>query len=175
MRLICCTTLRTSIRIGRIAVGPSLWNPPTGFQHYTTRGDRPTNYCYVGAPATTDDAEHGAPGPCDRCGGPAERTDDGGVPVFECADYGNVLGLATADTPDGEAADAAPSEHSDGLSAETVTATDGSLDRLLGLLDAEAGEEPRIAAERLLVDVGSTTIEITGTEGGIELRERRED
>lgn len=32
-----------------------------------------------------------APGPCDRCGGAAERTDDGGVPVFECADCGNVL------------------------------------------------------------------------------------
>jgi hypothetical protein len=115
-----------------------------------------------------------APGPCDQCGGAAERTDDGGVPVFECTDCGNVLGLAAADAPDGEAAES-PSERSDGLSAETVTATDGSLDRLLGLLDAEAGEEPRIAAERLLVDVGSTTIEITGADGGIELRERRED
>ena len=116
-----------------------------------------------------------APAPCDRCGGAAERTDDGGVPVFECADCGNVLGLAAAGGPDGEAGESAPSEGSDGLSAGTVTATDGSLDRLLGLLDAEAGEERHIAAERLLVDVGSTTIEITGADGGIELRERRED
>jgi len=116
-----------------------------------------------------------APGPCDRCGGAAERTDDGGVPVFECADCGNVLGLAAAGAPDGEAAESAPFEGADGLSAGTVTATDGSLDRLLGLLDAEAGEKRRVAAERLLVDVGSTTVEITGADGGIELRERRED
>ena len=115
------------------------------------------------------------PAPCDRCGGAAERTDDGGVPVFECADCGNVLGLATAGAPDGEVGESAPSEGSGGLSAGTVTATDGSLDRLLGLLDAEAGDARHIAAERLLVDVGSTTIEITGTDGGIELRERRED
>ena len=86
-----------------------------------------------------------------------------------------MLGLAAAGAPGGEAGESTPSEGSDGLSAGTVTATDGSLDRLLGLLDAEAGEERRIVAERLLVDVGSTTIEITGTDGGIELRERRED
>ena len=116
-----------------------------------------------------------APAPCDRCGGAAERTDDGGVPVFECADCGNVLGLAAAGQPDGEAGESAPSKGSGGLSADTVTATDGSLDRLLGLFDAEAGEERHIAAERLLVDVGSTTIEITGADGGIKLRERRED
>ena len=88
------------------------------------------------------------PAPSDRCGGAAERTDDGGAPVFECADCRNVLGLAAAGPPDGEAGESAPSEGSDGLSAGTVTATDGSLDRLLGLLDAEAGEARRIAVER---------------------------
>ena len=116
-----------------------------------------------------------APAPCDRCGGTAERTDDGGVPVFECADCRNVLGLAAAGAPGGKAGESAPSEGSGSLSTGTVTVTDGSLDRLLGLLDAEAPEERRIAAERLLVDVGSTTIEITGADGSIELRERRED
>ena len=116
-----------------------------------------------------------APGPCDRCGGAAERTDDGGVPVLECADCGNVLGLAAVGAPDGEAGESAPSEGSGSLSAGTVIATDGSLNRLLSLLDAEAPEERRIAAERLLVDVGSTTIEVTGADEGVELRERRED
>ena len=68
-----------------------------------------------------------------------------------------------------------PPSVSRGLFADTVTANDGRLDRLLGVLDTEANGEGCISAERFLVDVGDTTVEVTGEDGGAELRERQED
>ena len=111
-----------------------------------------------------------------HCGGPTRHSDGGVVPVFEPADCGNGLGLATTEAAEDEGPEPAPAERPPGdLFVDTVTANDGSLDRVLGVLDTEANGEGCISAERLLVDVGDAIIEVTGEDGGAELRKRQED
>ncbi|WP_254841091.1 hypothetical protein [Natronomonas marina] len=123
----------------------------------------------------TDEGTPNSPGNCDRCGGAPIRSDDAGAPVFECEDCGNVLGLAGTglgddagtDTDGGTASRAA-------ISTEEVTATDGSLDQLVGVLRSEGGPEGRVSTERLRLETGEATLVVTAEDGTVVVRERRD-
>lgn len=107
------------------------------------------------------------PDRCDRCGGEPVGRDDGNVSVLECADCGNVLGLGDPPTADSSPTD--PGEVSTGV----VTAVDGDLGQLVGLLRAEAATdaEPVVSADRLLLETAEATLAVTADDGRVEIRE----
>lgn len=109
----------------------------------------------------TDDAEQR----CNRCGGEAVPTDSDGVAVLECADCGNVLGLAGTE-PDAETGSASPNERVD---TGTVHATDGNLDQLRRLLQ-QRGDDPHIEADRLLLETETATIAVTSNGDTLDIR-----
>ena len=147
------------------------------------------------------------PAPCGRGGGEPVPGDDAGVPVFECEDCGNVLGLVPPGWAGSDDADAAGEPTSDetvgadaageptsdetvgadaadgpafdqeagssgSLSTGTVTAADGDLDQLVGLLRSESGPGGTITTDRLLFEVGGVTLEVTVRTGTVEVAER---
>ena len=133
------------------------------------------------------------PAPCGRCGGEPVPGDDAGVPVFECEDCGNVPGLVPPGRAGSDDADAAGEPTSDetvgadaadgpafdqeagsngSLSTGTVTVADGDLDQLVGLLRSESGPGGTITTDRLLLEVGGVTLEVTVRTGTVEVAER---
>lgn len=103
---------------------------------------------------------------CDRCSGDAVTARSGTVPVLECADCGNVLGLADAALDAG----AGPEEP---VSTDEVTATDGELGQLVTLLRAEGtggGSGRSITADRLLLSTEAATLEVRASDGDVEIR-----
>lgn len=109
---------------------------------------------------------------CDRCGGEAVPVRSGPVSVLECADCGNVLGLA-----DDALAPAAGPEAPVGT--DEVAATDGELGQLVTLLRTEGtagdGSGPVITTDRLLLSTGTATLEVTAGDGEVVIRERDRD
>lgn len=89
---------------------------------------------------------------CNRCGGEAVPKSGDGVDVLECADCGNVLGLARPEADEGD---------TEALTTGTVHATDGNLDQLHRLLRTRGGEEPRLEADRLILEIEAATIAVT--------------
>ena len=118
--------------------------------------------CRPGGKRTVDPmTERTTPERCDRCGGDPTTRDEAGVAVVECADCGNVLGLAEASSPD-----------PGGLRTGAVRAADGDLGQLVALLRAEAdGPGGTLGAERLLLETATATLEVTAADGRIEIRE----
>jgi transcription initiation factor TFIIIB Brf1 subunit/transcription initiation factor TFIIB len=110
----------------------------------------------------TDDAEQR----CNRCGGEAVPTDGNGVAVLECADCGNVLGLAQAE-PD---ADTDSADDTESVDTGTVHVTDGNLDQLRRLLRRRDGEDSHIEADRLLLDTETATIGVTANGDALDIR-----
>lgn len=123
-----------------------------------------------------DDGTPETPGPCDRCGGEAVLRDDAGAPVFECRECGNVLGLAGPDAHDEGSVDSTDDTTETGADVSTgaVTATDGSLDQLVGLLRSEGGPKGRISTERLLLGTGDATLVVTAEDGTVTIREEKD-
>ena len=111
------------------------------------------------------------PDRCDRCGGEPVGRDDGTVSVLECADCGNVLGLADPPSTDSPTTD--PGQVSTGV----VTATDGDLGQLVGLLRAEAAADaaPAVSADRLLLETAEATLAVTADDGSLEIRELEDE
>lgn len=110
---------------------------------------------------------------CDHCGGaavPADGAGDG-VTVLECADCGNVIGLAQpnhdGDTDAG--GDSGP------VSTETVHATDGDLDQLHRLLRTRGGDEPRIEADRLVIECETATLAVVPNGDTLDIRPIEEE
>lgn len=109
----------------------------------------------------TDDEQR-----CNRCGGEAVPTDSNGVAVLECADCGNVLGLAQAESN----ADADSTDDTESVDTETVHATDGNLDQLQRLLRRQGGDDPHIEADRLLLETETATIAVTSNGDALDIR-----
>lgn len=103
---------------------------------------------------------------CNRCGGEAAPTDSNGVVVLECADCGNVIGLAQAE-PD---ADTDSPDETESVDTGTVHATDGNLDQLRRLLGQAGGDDPHIEADRLLLETETATIAVTSNGDTLDIR-----
>jgi hypothetical protein len=115
---------------------------------------------------------------CSRCGGEAVRKSGDGVPVLECSDCGNVLGLArTASdtTPDADSAATESAEDETPVSTGTVHATDGDLGQLHRLLRARGDDEGRLEAERLVLETETATLEVLPDGDALEIRPLDED
>ncbi|QLD87212.1 hypothetical protein HWV23_16275 [Natronomonas halophila] len=114
---------------------------------------------------------------CSRCGGEAVRKSGDGVPVLECADCGNVLGLARSGSdaaPDADSTSAESTEETS-VSTGTVHATDGDLGQLERLLRARGDDEGRLEADRLVLETETATLEVLPDGDTLEIRPLDED
>jgi hypothetical protein len=93
---------------------------------------------------------------CDRCGGEAVAAGGDGVPVLECADCGDVLGLAASPDAGGETGS---TDETDSVSTGAVHATDGDLGQLYRLLRGR-GDEARLEADRLVLETEAATMAV---------------
>lgn len=99
------------------------------------------------------------PDRCDRRGGDPTTRNDGGVPVIECADCGtsSVWGRT------------GPRRR--GVADRRGAGEDGDLMQLVALRRAEAdAPDGTVAADRLLLETAAATLEVTATDGRIEIR-----
>jgi hypothetical protein len=110
---------------------------------------------------------------CPRCGGEAVRKSGDGVPVLECADCGNVLGLAgtASDTAaETDSAAAASTDDETPVSTGTVHATDGDLGQLTRLLRARGDDDGRLETDRLVLETEAATLEVLPDGDTLEIR-----
>jgi hypothetical protein len=105
---------------------------------------------------------------CDRCGGAAIPADDGDddITVLECADCGNVIGLAQPEF-DG---DTKGKPKGSPVRTDTIHATDGDLDQLDRLLGTHDGDEPRVEADRLVLECETATLAVVPNGDTLEIR-----